>query len=367
MAFTYISFLKLFSVLLEMRHLILQVFLLISLLMPVHGQNQLTVPKYETLRNEFIIKNAPFRQCHASTLVELSSGEMMVAWFAGSYESAPDVKIWGSMFKNSQWTDPFLLADGKIEDSLTYPCWNPVLFKTTIGRLYLFYKVGKNPREWVGMMKHSENNGITWSGPEQLPAGVLGPIKNKPVELPNGDLLCPSSTETLSQWSVQMELFHPRINRWEVVPVDPGSSYQVIQPTILINPDSSIRILCRSKSNVVIQSASDDQGRSWSPLTPTGLVNPNAGIDGLTLGDGSHLLVYNPLVSGTEWVQGRNRLNLAWTADGNTWADILVLENEESGEFSYPAIIGTSDGSVHITYTYNREQIRYLQLRTGSN
>jgi alpha-L-rhamnosidase len=68
----------------------------------------------------------------------------------------------------------------------------------------LFYKVGPNPRTWRGNYLTSPDGGKTWTPPHQLPAGILGPIKNKPVQLANGDLLCPSSAEH-DGWRVHLE------------------------------------------------------------------------------------------------------------------------------------------------------------------
>jgi predicted neuraminidase len=320
-------------------------------------------PVFGIIQTSMLLHQPPFKQCHASTLVELKDGSILVAFFGGSYEGAPDVKIWATMLKSGCWTDPVVLADGKSGDNLPLPCWNPVLFRSVAGRLYLFYKVGKNPREWFGMMKFSDDDGQNWSGPVKLPGGVLGPIKNKPVELANGNLLCPSSLETLTDWKVQLELYDPVDNTWEVTKVDSCTHLQVIQPTILSYNDTTFRILCRSKNDAIITSLSIDNGKSWNNLVAIDLPNPNSGIDGVTLHDGSHLLVYNPLKSGKEWINGRNQLNLAWSPDGLSWKDILILENEKTGEFSYPSIIQSSDNLIHITCTHNRSQVRYWKLQ----
>ena len=130
-----------------------------------------------------------------------------------------------------------------------------------------------------------------------------------------------------------------------------------IQPSVLMHPGGRLQILCRSNISAVLSSWSEDNGRTWSPLTPLTLPNPNAGIDAVSLADGRYLLVYNHIKS------GRNRLNVAVSDDGAGWAAALLLENDQKGtEFSYPAVIQTDDGMVHITYTWNRKQIKHVVI-----
>jgi len=51
-------------------------------------------------------------------------------------------------------------------------------------------------------------------------------------------------------------------------------------------------------------------------------------------------------------------LNVAVSRDGKVWEAALVLESEP-GEYSYPAIIQSSDGRVHITYTWKRQRVKH--------
>src|SRR5689334_16654249 len=146
-------------------------------------------PAWKIAGREMVMAKPPFQACHASTLVELSSGNLLVAFFAGTREAAGDVCIWLTAQKGGQWTKPAVIANGIINDSLRYPCWNPVLFQANDGTLFLFYKVGPNPREWWGMVRTSTDEGKTWSKPRKLPSGILGPIKNKPVQLADGTIL----------------------------------------------------------------------------------------------------------------------------------------------------------------------------------
>jgi alpha-L-rhamnosidase len=90
-------------------------------------------------------------------------------------------------------------------------------------------------------------------------------------------------------------------------------------------------------------------------MTLTELPNPSAGTDAVTVKDGRHLLVYNPTP------KGRTPLSVAISRDGKTWDTAHVLESGP-GEYSYPAVIQTADGLVHITYTWRRERIRHVVL-----
>src|SRR5688572_20704456 len=99
----------------------------------------------------YSLDSKPTPQCHASTIVELTDG-LMVAWFGGTHEKNPDVGIWTSQRRNDVWTHPVQVANGFVNDSLRYPCWNPVLFKSSKGPVMLFYKVGPNPSDWWGML-----------------------------------------------------------------------------------------------------------------------------------------------------------------------------------------------------------------------
>lgn len=338
----------------KLQHL----FILICLLCAKNSFSQNPV-----LKKEDIFENPPFAECHASTIVELSKGKMLAAWFGGTRESNPDVCIWLSRNEGGKWSKPEKIADGVIDEKLRYSTWNPVLFKTREGKLFLFYKVGKNPREWWGELKTSTDDGLTWSKAEKLPEGMLGPIKNKPIQLANGDILYPTSTESVKGniWHIHLERSDKDAKNWERIPIE-NDTFGVIQPSILQYADGRMQLLCRSKQNYVVETWSNDGGKTWGPLKTTSLLNPNSGTDAVTLKNGKQVIIYNPLTRGKQWSNGRQKLNVAVSTDGVNWKDICVLEDEPKGEFSYPAIIQSSDGLVHITYTNNRKNVKYVVL-----
>jgi predicted neuraminidase len=205
------------------------------------------------------------------------------------------------------------------------------------------------------MMMDSANEGAAWTEPRQLPNGILGPIKDKPVELTNGELLCPSSTEN-DGWKIHFERTADSGKTWQTSdPVNDASTVSAIQPTILFHPGDNLQALCRTRQGKIFQTWSTDGGRTWNKMTPTALPNPDSGIDAVTLRDGRQLLVYN------DTPKHRSPLNVALSTDGEMWQAALVLESTP-GEFSYPAVIQARDGLVHITYTWKRVCIKHVVI-----
>jgi predicted neuraminidase len=305
------------------------------------------------LKTEFIYEKAPFPECHASTIAESKSG-LVTSWFGGTEEKHPDVGIWFSRLVEGKWNDPAEIANGVQADGKPrLPTWNPVLFQPKDGPLLLFYKVGPSPSTWWGMLITSMDGGKTWSKPQRLPDGIFGPIKNKPVQFADGSLLCPSSSEH-DGWRVHMERTTDLGGTWSKSDsLNNPKEFAAIQPTILVHPENRLQILNRSRQKVVTECWSDDGGKTWQPMKATSLPNPSSGIDAVTLKDGHHLLVYNPVT------RGRSPLTVALSKDGMEWKDVITLESQP-GEYSYPAIIQTSDGLVHITYTWKREKVRHV-------
>jgi predicted neuraminidase/cyclophilin family peptidyl-prolyl cis-trans isomerase len=304
---------------------------------------------------EDIFTEAPFAQCHASTVVETSSG-LVAAWFGGTAEGQPDVGIWLSRKVAHRWSAPVEVAKGIAADGAAEPCWNPVLFRPTGGPLLLFYKVGPSPAQWRGMMTRSADEGRTWAEPLPLPDGILGPVKNHPLELRDGTILCGSSTES-DGWRVHFERTNDKGATWDgMTPINAGKAPGLIQPALLRTGADGIIALMRSDSGRIYESRSADGGATWTPPAPTVFPNPNSGLDAVTLRDGRHVLVYNPVT------EGRGILAVAVSGDEGGWQRVLTLEEEKGAEFSYPAVIETRDGLVHITYTWKRQRIRHVVL-----
>ena len=306
--------------------------------------------------SEFIFDTAPYPSVHASTIVEPRGGGLVAAWFGGTAERNPDVGIWVARHEAGKWTTPVEVANGVQSPTLRHPTWNPVLFQPEQGPLLLFYKVGPSPSTWWGMMTSSSDGGRTWAPPTRLPDGILGPIKNKPIQLANGDLLSGSSTEHAG-WRIHFERSTDNGKTWTATPpLNDGKQLSAIQPSLLTYKDGRLQAVGRTRNGKIFEIWSSDGGKTWGEIGLLALPNPSAGTDAVTLRDGRQLLVYNH----TE--KGRSPLNVAVSTNGKDWTPLLVLEDEAGAEFSYPAMIQTSDGRVHITYTWKRQKIKHAVI-----
>ena len=305
---------------------------------------------------DFIFDVSPVPSVHASTLAEAPGGGLVAAWFGGSFEGHDDVGIWlaEKPDPHRRWSEPRLVADGVQPDGKRFSCWNPVLHRRGDGTLLLFYKVGPSPRRWWGVVTVSADGGRTWSEPRRLPDGILGPIKNKPVETADGLLISPSSSEH-GGWRVHLEYSSDGGHIWRAASRSTPAATSPRSSRASSPSPGGFRLLCRSRQGVVTECRSKD-GLHWSKMQATALPNPDSGIDGVVLADGRGLVVYN------HSARKRFPLNVAVSSDeGRSWVPTLVLEGD-AGEFSYPAVIADAGGRIHVSYTWNRQTIRHVVI-----
>jgi len=318
-------------------------------------------------KREFVFETAPFASCHASTIVELRNGDLLAAWFAGKSEGSRDVAIWISRRSADGWSAPSVLVREK-----NTPTWNPVLFHTRDGRLWLYYKFGAGPRTWKAARMWSDDEAQSWSAPERLPTGIYGPIRTKPLILEDGTVVSGSSTENEHAWHVWIERSSDNGKVWRKVGPIPASAsvlpaqhtatglqepYGIIQPAIVSLGGKHLRLYARSSSHIgkICVADSADDGQTWSEARPLDLPNPNSGIDAVALPDSRIVLIFN------NSHRERTPLNLAISQDGEHFRIFSKLE-DAPGEYSYPAIILGTHGMLHMTYTWNRKRIRYVRL-----
>ena len=351
--------------------------------------------KQGIIEEQFLYINTPFPQAHSVSIAETPKGDLVATYFGGTKERNPDVCIWVSRKPKgaTEWEAPVQVADGIISATERKACWNPVLLQIPgkKGELLLFYKVGKSVADWKAYILRSKDGGKSWSKPEAMPDGFLGPSKNKP-EYVDGRIICPSSTEG-NGWKIHFEISDDNGHTWRKVgPVEAELSVPTqfrkkgaantddmeageaikgegakpiycIQPAILRHKDGRLQVVCRTRNAKVATSWSSDNGDTWSKVTLLDIENNNSGLDAVTLKDGRHVLVYNNFETIPGTPKGaRTPLSVAISDDGIHWKHIITLEDSPVSQYSYPAVIQGKDGKVHVAYTWRRQRIKYVEL-----
>ncbi|MCR4403880.1 MAG: exo-alpha-sialidase [Candidatus Acetothermia bacterium] len=316
--------------------------------------------------------------CHAPSLCELPGGELLLAFYAGSREGAPDSVVLGARFdpERSEWSSPEVWVDvpGRAPA-------NPRIFLGPDGAVWLLVGINYGPRWCSGetylFLKRSFDLGRTWRDLELFweEKGLLG--KNKPLHLREVWLI---PVEWEREWSAAFLRSEDNGATWEIVgDLGKEAGAHLIQPALVPLADGRLMAYMRSQERYIFVAYSPDLGKSWTRPQPTPLPNNNSGIDMERLDSGSLVLAFNP----TTPVPGLAKLHQGWPEvmpagfdvwgprtplvlalsqdEGKTWPYRLALE-EGPGEFSYPAIIQDEQGIIHVAYTYNRKAICHVQL-----
>jgi len=312
-------------------------------------------PQEGVLDSGLIFDHGPdLPSSHASTIYAMPDGTVMAAWYSGSAEANRDVAVYGSRYKDGEWSKPEVIADtpGKPEG-------NPVLWTDKDDKVWLFFVTihgfGWN---WAKIKyRTSDDAGETW-GPVVMLRNKRGWMtRNHPIYLSDGSILLPLYSE--NKWCSEFMKSRDGGQSWEhisevcsrpgniqaaVVELDDGTLY------------STMRTGGRKGKGRVWETRSSDGGVTWSGPTRTKLPNPNAGTDMIELPSGRLLIAYN------DSLYHRTPLSLAVSDDGGkSWRKVRDVEHDE-GEYSYPSLCLDEEGNIHLTYTYRRISIKHVKF-----
>jgi predicted neuraminidase len=299
-----------------------------------------------------------YPSCHGATVTGLPNGDIMAAWYAGAYETAKDVAIFSSIFskESAEWSAPKI-----IHDTPGYSDGNPVLLYDERDRLWLFFVtiLKSNWSECRVYYKTSDDAGKTWSDVRTLRENFGWMTRNKAVELQSGLIVLPIYNEICFQPAFIVTYDHGA--SWDMRGEDLNVPGGAIQPTLIEKYNGSLIAFLRTgEPGGNIWSIESNNGSfSWGNPTRTDFPNPNSGVDAVKLGSGAVVLVFN------NSRYDRTPLSVAISRDEcQTWSGIKNIENGV-GEFSYPAIIQSMDGLIHIVYTYKRTHIKHVVFNEG--
>jgi predicted neuraminidase len=313
--------------------------------------------------SEFIFEKIPGAPSHhCSSIAEAANGDLLVTWYGGSYESSDDESLFMARRKKGEknWSRPRVLIRNPSQ-----PVGNAVIFTDARQRLWivwgrmeasqpLLHNTGWS--ETRLMYRISQDHGFTWSPDKLFPLDTTGWLpRNLPITLQSGELVLPLSDERNDNDLSFVVISRDNGASWERSQSIPNTSKSGEQPTVVQRHDGSLLALLRTRP-VLLASESTDRGLTWSQAKPTEFKCPDAAISMRKLANGNILLAWN------NQDNARSPLHLARSTDnGRNWSRPLMLESNP-GEYSYPSIFQTSDGKIHIVYTYRRYSIKHLEF-----
>ena len=368
------------------------------------------------------VSSAPGQAVHAASMVELSSGNLRAVWFSGSKEGARDVTVQTAVMDAAtlQWgAESTLFERHQIERGLwryVKKVGNPVIARAPDGALWL-WMVNVSLGGWAGSAitwSRSTNEGISWSQPRRL---VTSPFLNIST-------LVKGAPFTLADGQIALPVYHEFITKLgEILRIDaqgrvvdkvriPGSQTS-LQPVVLVTGSESADVYMRSgNAKALMASTTDDAGKTWSTTRTTSWPNPDASVAGVVTRNGVQWLALNPTTNhrqilallraesrtesrpdkkghfegASQWivessatpvtrlsvedyerVLGRE-LAASGVAQNQISAYVASARRQLCGpqscwlEFSYPYLLQSRDGYLHLIYTWHRTRIKHIRL-----
>ncbi len=362
------------------------------------------------------VSSSPGQAVHAASLVELQNGNLRAVWFSGSREGAGDVTIQSAVMDaaSQRWsTESTVFNRQQLQAGLwryVKKLGNPVIARAPDGSLSL-WMVNVSLGGWAGSAitwARSTDEGLTWSKPKRL---VTSPflnistlVKGAPVAMADGQISLPVYHEFVTKFGEVLRISaEGEVLDKTRVPQSQAS----LQPVLLATDGSHATVYMRAgQGGKVNLSKTADAGKTWLPTRATGLPNPDSALAGVVDGRGIQWLALNPSAAGRAslGVLAANRagsfeVTRPWFVEGASgqqtapsvalYARLLGEELKTAGaddaqisayvasarrqlcgaencaqEFSYPYLLQTRDGYLHLVYTWHRTRIKHVRIDT---
>jgi predicted neuraminidase len=333
-----------------------------------------------------LIPSGPFSTAHAPTIIKLDDGDLLCAWFAGSFEGSPDISIVLSKFnhESGEWNEPKVVSKDDTRSEQ-----NPSFFKAPDQSVWLIYtsqegrQPGKDNMQFTSIIKYQKtyDNGESWTEPEIL-FSQPGTFARQEIQVLSngrwvfGTWVCEDSEFGLTNDPTVFQVSDDEGLTWKEVRM-PESNGRVHANVIELEDGHLVAFMRSRFADYIYRSESTDYGDSWTVPEPTVLPNNNASISAIKLDNDAIAIAYNansannPEKGKVAWPGLRNPVVVSVSEDGgNTWPIGRIIEHAEgfigaenktnNSQFEYPTIYQDAEGLLHLVYAYkNRLCVKY--------
>ena len=360
------------------------------------------------------VSAAPGQAVHAASMVELTNGDLRAVWFSGSREGAGDVTLQTAVMDvaKGRWGMESTVIDRtQLQQGLqryVKKLGNPVIGRAADGSL-LLWMVNVSLGGWAGSSiswVRSTDEGSTWSRPQRLVTSPFLNIstlpKGAPVGMVDGHIALPVYHEFFTKFAeiLRLDADGKVVDKVRI----PGSQTS-LQPVVMVSGPNTAQAYMRSgTASAVMTSATSDGGKSWSASHPTDWPNPDSAVAGVATRGGTQWLALNPGHRNREQLaliqtqlggsfDGQTLWRVEASASPNTrllrpqyehllGGELIVAgasptqiqayiasamrqlcnDWECAQEYSYPFLLESSDGAIHVIYTWHRTRIKHIRL-----
>lgn len=318
----------------------------------------------------YVCVSCPAAHNHASSIIELNSGNLLAVWFGGEREGAKDVSIYQSKYDliEGKWSPAKAIIDRRAATNQVAryikKLGNPVVVNNGNNIWIFFVSVGMGG--WSGSsinFSRSNDQGRTWSQAQRLVTSpffnVSTLVRTNPLVLSHGLIGLPAYHEFVGKFGEYL-LISPSGQLLDKNRISWGTTS--LQPSIVaLNKDNFVAFMRNTarRPRKVFSAASKDSGKTWGDRKYIPLPNPDASIAAIMDNKGRLLMALN----NSEY--SRRDMSLAVSSDnGANWKIVHRFDylEKKGAEFSYPSLIQAKNGNYHLVYTWHRKRIKHVSF-----
>ena len=305
--------------------------------------------------------------------IELKDGRILYIYsrFTGSSSSdfgSSDLAARWSEDGGKTWTPEDRIV---VKNEAATNVMSVSMLRLKSGKIALFYARKNSIADCIPMMRISEDEGRTWSGPVACITDQPGyyVLNNaRVIQLPNGRLLVPVALHNTEAEGLTHEELEKKFNNYGILycyysddegktwkrsrKVEVPESVMAQEPGLIELRNGSIMMYIRTDAGMQYASYSSDKGKTWTAAAPSNIPSP---LSPATIvrdpGTGNLILIWNNFGEMGLKYGKRTPFNIAVSGnEGLSWQNIKIIHKDPEGYYCYTAARFIGKGKLFLSY-----------------